>query len=96
MAYLDGSQSRYFRGASAGSKAWVQSIDVEAEVDRTGAHLGPDLRHQRGQGPKPALLRRNHAEALRGRIPSLFRTSNAAVMLVSSIKSNQSRFCLPQ
>lgn len=87
MAYLDGSQARDFRGAGTGSKAGVQGIDVEAEVDRTGAHLGPHLRHQRGQGPEPALLHRDHTEALRGRIPGLFRTSDAAVVLQVQVLS---------
>lgn len=81
MPYLDGSQARDLRGAGTGSKARVQSIDVEAEVDRAGAHLGPHLRHQGGQGPEPALLRRDHAEALRGRIPGLFTTSDPEVAL---------------
>ena len=60
-------QSANFRRAGAGGKSGVQRVDIESEVNRTIAHLGPDFRHKRCEGFVPALLGRDYAYPKPGR-----------------------------
>src|SRR5262249_30192552 len=60
---LDRRQAADLRRAGTRREGRIEAINVEGNIDWTGAHLLPDLRHQWRQALMPAFFRLNHPKA---------------------------------